>query len=294
MPRISICIATYKRPEGLAALLQSINVQEFRDDVTVEILIVDNDPPTAEGVVSDFALTSPYDVRYLEQPEPNIALTRNAGVSAATGDFIWFVDDDEVAEPTCLQRLLDAAQDFNADVVYGPVVPSFDGPIAEWLKPLHNRPIHETGTISMARRTGNTLVRASVLDLIDGPFNIAYGLTGGEDSMLFRQLEAKGLTLVDSEDAIVTETVPLDRSSWGWLLARKRRLGQIYGRQTVDLQGSRLGKDVAVVSVKAIVQVVGWAGAALVSRRGRTQRSDYLLRMWTNVGKLEGVIGRQQ
>ncbi len=294
MTLVTICIATYKRPAGLAALLASIDCQRLAESVDVEIVVVDNAPPTAQPVVEEFEASSGLPARYLQQPLRNIAITRNAGVAAASGAFIWFVDDDEVAEPNCLQGLLDAADQFNADVVYGPVIPSFEGPIADWLKPLHHRPIHRTGTISTARRTGNTLVRSGILAGIEGPFDEAFGLTGGEDSMMFRQLEARGLTLIDCEDAIAVETVPTERSTWKWIKDRRRRLGQIYGRQTVKLEGSLLHKQVALVSVKAAAQVFVWGIAALGTRNNRTTRSQYLLRMWTNLGKLEGIFNTKQ
>ena len=120
MPLVSVCIATYQRPTGLRNLLDSIEAQQLPADVDVELVVVDNDPPTAAQVVSDYAAKSRFAVQYLSQPEPNISLTRNAGVAAANGDLAWFVDDDEVAEPTCLARLVSTLQNFDADVVFGP------------------------------------------------------------------------------------------------------------------------------------------------------------------------------
>lgn len=293
MTKVSICIATYKRPEGLSALLDSIDSQQLNDDVQVEVIVVDNAPPAAHATVASFAPTGDFSVQYLQQPEQNIALTRNAAVEAATGDYIWFVDDDEVAQPRCLQRLIDAAHRFNADVVYGPVIPKFEGPIENWIRALHSRPVNATGTPSRARRTGNTLVRAEALAMISGPFHESYGRTGGEDSLLFRQLEARGLKLIDSEDAIAIESVPAERSSWEWIRTRKRRLGSIYGSQTVHLAGSKLHLSVFAVSAKAAIQIVGWAVAATMNLSDHSKRSEYILRLWTNIGKLEGIARTQ-
>ena len=105
MSLYSVCIATYRRPDGLARLLQSIEDQVIVDDCEVEIVVVDNDPGSAEDVVSQFAANSRFPVRYLTQSEPNISITRNVAVASALGEFIWFIDDDEVASPTCLAQL---------------------------------------------------------------------------------------------------------------------------------------------------------------------------------------------
>ena len=291
MPLVSVCIATYRRPDGLRNLLESIGLQDVPSNLELEVLVVDNDPPSAESTVQAFHDACPFPVHYLSQTEPNISLTRNVAVDKAAGDLIWFIDDDEVADPTCLRELFSAMHNFEADVVFGPVIPVFETPAPEWMKPLHARPIHPTGSISQAHRTSNTLARTSALRLVDGPFNRAYGVTGGSDGLLFSQLERQGLKLVNSAEAIVRETVPPERATWDWLRARMRRMGQNYGRQTASLEGGALKLPVLWMAAKALIQVLGWGGAAVINWRDRAKRSQLLLRMWTNVGKLEGLRG---
>ena len=292
-PLVSVCVATYRRPEGLTRLLDSLERQKLAQRVTVEIVVVDNDPPSAEQLVTTHAARSRYVVRYLEQPEPNISLTRNTGVNAARGELVWFVDDDEEAEPGCLQHLLDALEDHSADAVFGPVVPSFEAATPDWLKPLFERPIHPTGNTSTAYRTGNTLVRTAVLRSLEGPFDPAFGLSGGEDAMLFRQLEAAGCHLIDSSSAIVSEAVPQDRADWTWLRTRMRRQGRNWARLTRALDGGRVGLASLTMAGKAVAQVAAFAVAAGWRWSDRTKRSRHLLRVWTNIGKLEGLFHRE-
>lgn len=290
MTLVSICIATYQRVEGLHNLLDSIEAQELPEGVDVEVLVVDNDPPSAESTINTHARCSRFPVRYLSQPEPNISLTRNVAVAAAEGEHVWFVDDDEIADPNCLKLLLTAMDDFQADAVFGPVLPIFEIDVPEWMRPLYDRPIFPTGTRSNAYRTSNTLVRAAALKLVDGPFDAGYGVTGGEDTFLFLQLEAKGLSLIDSSDAVVTEAIPAARATWKWLRSRMRRQGQNYGRQFVAIQeGSQ--RRVAWMAAKALFQIFLWSTFALANWPNRTRRAHFLMRMWTNIGKIEGVLG---
>ena len=292
MSLISICVATYQRPEGLRALLESIEQQSLPNDVAVEIIVVDNDPPSAKPVVCAHAHTSQYDVRYLSQSEQNISLTRNVAVEASTGDFVWFVDDDEVADPACLGRLLSAIEEHDAAGVFGPVLASFDGDaVPDWSKQFYQRPVHTTGSISTAHRTSNTLVRSEVLARVPGPFDPEYGVTGGTDSMLFRQLESEGFQFINSAAAFVTEAVPANRASWEWLTTRARRQGQNYGRQTVTLHGKPLTPGVMFMSLKAVIQITTSGALAIATWTDRSRRASHLLHMWTNVGKLEGVAG---
>lgn len=291
MRLVSICIATYQRLSGLSDLLASLEAQDLPVNLDIEILIVDNDPPSAQQLVAAHALRSRFTVHYLTQPEPNISLTRNVAVAAAQGELIWFIDDDEVAEPSCLRLLALALDEHHADVVYGPVVPSFEAPVPDWMRPLYERQIQATGTPSKAHRTGNTLVRTAALKLVDGPFDAAYGVSGGSDGLLFRQLENGGLRLIESADAVVKEVVPATRSTWKWLRSRTRRQGQNYGRQTVSLEGGVWTTGTGSMLLRAVVQVIMWSGAAAASWPNRTRRSQFLLRLWTNIGKIEGVAG---
>lgn len=291
MRLVSICIATYKRPEGLRGLLASIEQQVVDDETGIEIVIVDNDPPSAEASVRDHQATSRFAITYLTQPEPNISLTRNVGVAAARGELVWFVDDDEVAEPECLHRLIEAMDDHGADVVFGPVLPVFEVPLDAWLRPLYDRPVRPTGTPSDAHRTGNTLVRMEALQTVDGPFDEAYGVTGGSDSLLFRRFEVEGRLLIESAEARVSEVVPAERATWRWLKTRMRRQGQNYGRQTITIEGGRWSRGSIWMGAKAAVQVVAWGLGSLAFWDDRTARSRRTMRMWTNIGKLEGLAG---
>lgn len=293
MRSISVCVATYKRPDGLRALLDSLEQQVLDPADHVEILVVDNDPRSSEAMVLEFRESSRFPVRYLTQPEQNISLTRNVAVEAAEGDYIWFVDDDEVAIPECLARLIRALEDYDADGVFGPVIPSFEAEPPAWMKgsSIFNREIGVTGRRSEGNRTSNTLVRASTLAKIPGPFDRDFGISGGSDSMLFRQLAERGALFIDSSDAVVYEDVPASRANWTWMKARCRRQGQNYGRQTVMLSNGVRNKSVAIMLAKATILLTTSAAGAVLTWRDQARRSEFLLRLATNVGKFEGVRG---
>jgi len=191
-------------------------------------------------------------------------------------------------------RLFDALHRYDATVVFGPVIAKFEADVPDWSRPLYQRPIFATGTKSDAHRTSNTLVRADALSAIPGPFDPAYGVTGGSDSMLFRQLEEKGHRLINSDDAFVSEVVPANRASWKWLQTRSRRQGQNYGRQTVTLNDGYLNAGVGIVVAKALVLIASSGSQALLRWSDRPTRAKHLLRLQTNIGKLEGVRGMSQ
>jgi len=90
---ISIVIATRDRAELLQGALLSLAQQ--RDAPAFEIVVVDNGSRdrTAEVVRALAQSTGPA-MHYVFAAEPNRGAARNAGVRAATGDIVLFIDDD--------------------------------------------------------------------------------------------------------------------------------------------------------------------------------------------------------
>jgi succinoglycan biosynthesis protein ExoM len=83
MSTLSLCIATYRRPERLAAVLFDLTRQTRLPD---EVVVVDNDASESARPVVEARLAagSPYPIRYAVQPQKNISLTRNTGWRSST------------------------------------------------------------------------------------------------------------------------------------------------------------------------------------------------------------------
>src|SRR5438309_11395304 len=93
-PHICVCICTFKRPHLLRRLLCELGGQETSGRFTYSVVVADNDYlQSARQVVEDLAATSSIPITYCVEPRRNIALTRNAAVEHANGDFVAFIDD---------------------------------------------------------------------------------------------------------------------------------------------------------------------------------------------------------
>ena len=221
---ISVCVCTFKRPELLRRLLEELKKQDSGGLFTFSIVIVDNDSQrSAETTVSEFAALSAIPVKYQVETRQNIAVARNTAVANADGDYIAFVDDDEfLTSTTWLQTLFNAAQQYGADGVCGPVKPHFETGAPGWVVEgkFYDRPSYKTGLVLDWRkgRTGNTLLKKEVLLAFDPPFRPEFRT--GEDQDLFRRMIEKGYRFVWCHEAMAYETVPPVRWKRSFMLRR--------------------------------------------------------------------------
>ena len=233
----SICIATYKRSELLKLLLNSLIEQELTDEIKLEIIVVDNDPTeSGKPVFDQYADTEKMSFYYYTQPLKNISLTRNKAVKSATGEYIFFIDDDEIASPSWVKLMLETMENYKADAVFGRVLSYYSESTPDWIKKsyIFNRPSPPTGTNVFYTRTGNCLIKASILKQIEGPFDPAYGLTGGEDTHLFSKLQRNGNSFVNCYEAWVSEFQPPARTKTSYLIKRSFFTGNLSTRRTIE------------------------------------------------------------
>lgn len=225
----------------------------------LEVLVIDN---TRERSAHDWvARLQAQDarVRYLHEPAPGISHARNAGVMNAAGDFLAFLDDDEIAAPDWLDTLYQALQDHHGDIATGPVHPVFeDEDSLDWdPHPFFHgaREKLATGAPLEAARTGNILFRTA--SCFDGapPFDPGFGLSGGEDTDLTHRLHLAGRKIIWVADAHVREFWPPEKSSLSAFLRRKRVTARNTTRARVGASPSPV-QAVLGLCAKSVVQLL--------------------------------------
>jgi len=231
---ISVCICTFRRPELLTRLIEAISNQRRDPRVSFDVVVVDNDADrSAEPIVRDFRNRTDLEMIYDVEPQRNISLARNRAIRHASGNLVAFLDDDECPVQDWLLQLYNTWRAHDADGVLGPVVPDYPAEAPAWLRAgrFFERRRLQTGSCISGRdaRTGNVLLRRSVLASDNGWFDPAFGRTGGEDSDFFRRQFANGRVFVWCDEAVAHETVPPERWSASFHLKRYWRSGTIDG-----------------------------------------------------------------
>lgn len=227
-PRVSIVIPTFRRPQRAVAAVRSAMRQSAPGGF--EIVIVDNDPAGgAVPVLRGLAATAAAPVILVHEPTPGVASARNAGLRAARGEIIAFLDDDETACDLWLTELLRVMEESGADVVFGPVRAQIEedaGALSDYFAAFFSRePDHAEGLIDDFYGCGCSLVRRSSLPSPE-PFEPRRNETGGEDDLLFQTMAEAGGRFAWAPRAVVIETPERDRVRLGYTLRRAFAYGQ--------------------------------------------------------------------
>jgi glycosyltransferase involved in cell wall biosynthesis len=227
-PEISICVCTYRRPAGLRDLLRSLT-ELVPEPPPFEIIVVDNDGGrSGESALSSYR-SGEIPLTYVVEPVKNISRARNRAVAEARAELIAFIDDDETAEPGWLAKLHKTLVEHAADAVFGPVLHRFAKPPPQWLteQKFFDYPVPNTGSEMPCHmlRTGNVLFRKCFLRNLTHLFDESLGLTGGGDTDFFTRMSTAGGKLIAAQEAIVYETVPIERMGIGWISRRHYRMG---------------------------------------------------------------------
>jgi succinoglycan biosynthesis protein ExoM len=266
-PHISVCICTFKRSAMLAELLRTLQSQKTDDLFTFDIVVADNDAAaSARQAVADVAAASRVRVTYVVEPVANIARARNAAVAGATGDFIAFVDDDEVPQNDWLLELFKARERYAVDAVLGPVMSRFETPPPEWVKKggFFDRPRFATGTPIQwpNARSGNVLFVRALLQKLDPPFRPEFA-TAGEDVDFFRRLAEHGCRFVWCDEAPVFEIVPPSRATRGFLLRRAMLRGSNFHKHPTNRLKNAVKSLIAVPCYTIALPLLALAGQHL-------------------------------
>lgn len=114
-PVISVIIPVYNVEQYLRRCLDSVQAQTFDD---FEAILVDDGSTDNSGAICDAYVRSDRRFTVIHQPNTGVSAARNAGLHAAQGKFITFVDADDEVVPKWLE-LLYAAFSEDVDLVSG-------------------------------------------------------------------------------------------------------------------------------------------------------------------------------
>ncbi len=173
--------------------------------------------------------TGRFALRYVHQPVKGLVHARNACLAAAGQEqagTVVFLDDDEAAAPSWLETLLARLAQSGAAAAIGPVFPVFEQTPSAWL-PVHrfvNR-VRDAAGFTEDGHSCNAAISMQAIRAGNLSFDLRFNDMGGEDTMFFKALRARGERIAWVEAARVHEFVPAHRMKADWLFRRWYRTG---------------------------------------------------------------------
>lgn len=115
MSKISIIIPVYKVEAYLSACLDSLLAQTFPD---WEVICVNDGSPDNCGKILAEYTQKDNRIKVITQENQGVSVVRNKALEVAQGEYICFLDSDDELAPTFLQKMYQAIQDTNSDMVW--------------------------------------------------------------------------------------------------------------------------------------------------------------------------------
>lgn len=181
-PLVSVIVATYRRSDRLEVALQSLVQQSYSP---IEVLVVDDNGNEKWNTIvrNIVAGIENINIRYIANAENlGAAKTRNVGIEAANGEYITFLDDDDIylkhKVKTQLYNMLEHSSDYS----------------------ITNLDLYNENDKLIDRRLRNYIKSYERSDLLE--YHFLYHMTGNDTMMFTKEYLSKidGFSHIDVGD----------------------------------------------------------------------------------------------
>ena len=194
-PKVSVIVPVYNAEKTLFSALTSLRQQSLRE---MEFILIDDGSRDKSSEICRVFAKEDRRFKVYRQQNLGVSVARNLGLDNASGDYIGFLDSDDIAKPEMFQVLQEVIVAHDADMVMGGYEKNQDGRVISVVKlPFHGSKIgDEIVDIAWAMmfwggrkkgrrlpglygRTWPNLYRRRLI--VDTEINFPVGITIGED-----------------------------------------------------------------------------------------------------------------
>lgn len=249
--KISVIVCTYNQAERLRKMLGSLREAEIPDNLSYEIILVDNNSDDhTRFVLEEDAQYYKSKIRYVFEEKRGLSNARNRGIKEARGEIIAFTDDDVIADKYWIQNTEKAFKEHkDAACVGGKILPIWEVSRPKWLHPsLYNF----LGLLDY----GNAIAYMDSPDIWGANFAVKsemfkkYGLFdpilgrtarklyGGEETEFLQRLRSAGEKILYYPSSIVYHFLPAHKMSKKYFRKWNFDAGELYGILMKDMKYS--------------------------------------------------------
>ena len=118
-PLISVIVPVYRVENYLPECIESICSQTYTN---LEIILVDDGSPDNCGAICEKYAAKDSRIKVVHKPNGGLSSARNAGLDVASGEFIGFVDSDDIIEHEMYEKMMHTLLEKEADLCFCRVV----------------------------------------------------------------------------------------------------------------------------------------------------------------------------
>lgn len=112
--KITVIVPVYKVEDYLSQCIESILAQNFQD---FELILVDDGSPDTSPDICDQYARRDNRIKVIHQKNGGLSAARNAGIEMAEGEYLCFIDSDDLISPVYCSTLYDVAVMTNCKMV---------------------------------------------------------------------------------------------------------------------------------------------------------------------------------
>ena len=112
---ISVIIPVYNAQKYLLECVSSVRSQTYPD---LQIILINDGSTDSSGAICDALANEDSRIQVIHQPNRGVSAARNAGLKAATGDLISFIDADDTLDPDMYEYLIRLLEEYDADIAH--------------------------------------------------------------------------------------------------------------------------------------------------------------------------------
>lgn len=244
---VSVIIPVYNRQEYITECVQSVLAQSYGE---IEIIIVDDGSTDNTGEICAELAAKDNRIKNYVGTHKGVSAARNMAIEKATGDFIFFIDSDDIIHPRLIELLVNSMNKYGAQIGGTQCCVVNEKYWYQYKnKFLHHNTTDEYHVYLFEEALERTFAGTTPLSLIGGVMiqkdfvgetRFRTEFTIGEDFLFVYENLIKGTSVVFLEDRLYMNRIHQNNSSWDY--SYKGFISRFKRREFVWQQEEKFGR----------------------------------------------------
>lgn len=194
--KVSVIMPNYNAEKYISRCINSVLNQKYEN---IELIIVDDGSNDESCRIIERYSKEHENIRTIYQQNLNAAIARNRGIEHATGEYLIFLDSDDILYPNAIKKMVSKIEEDNSDLVIGNfnLIDQYDNTINDCIFTDYDKVEENAITLNgLTPNPSNKLYRASIIS----KYGIVFGnVRIGQDLNFYLKylLKCKRVSLVN-------------------------------------------------------------------------------------------------